>query len=144
MQERRYAVRDQLHYLLTFENCSPNEARSAAEDLEITLFQEIPNILIHWESGDPNTQDVGSILAIVLSILGTPVAVVFANTLSDWLKRRKDVTLTVRNAEREIILQNITYKEADQLIDRFARFVALEVEAPSDKEGKENHAESTE
>ena len=132
---------DQLDCQLSFENSSPNEARSAAEDLEMVLFQALPDITVDWESGHPRAQDLGSFLNIVLPILGTPTVVVFATTLKDWLKRRKDVTVTLRNGKREIILQNITYKEADEIFPRLAQLVFPET---SKKEVRGKHAESKE
>jgi hypothetical protein len=132
---------DELNCQITFENCLPNEARSAAQDLETKLFQAFPDIAVDWELGNPRAQDMGTFLNILLPILGTPTVVVFANTLKDWLKRRKDVTVTLRNGKREIILQNITYKEAEQIFPQLAQ---LAFPQSQHNEGGEKHAESAE
>lgn len=127
---------------ITFEDCSPGEARFAAQDLELSLVQAIPGITISRGSGNPRAQNIDSILSIVLPVVQTPIVVAFATALIDWLRPRRDMSITVRDGEREIILDHITYKDAERMNPLLAQFFSL-IETPEKRKGMRKHARPT-
>ena len=61
---------------------------------------------------DPRAQDFG---ATLVRILGTPSVVAVATAVGNWLKLRNSASLTFETADKRVIVQNITSKNAAEL-----------------------------
>lgn len=103
---------DQQTYFITFDDASPAEASSYADELRNTLLDAVPDITVQRIRSDPTAQDFGTTLAL---ILGAPATVAVATAIGNWLRIRHTATLTFKSSDEQIIIQNITSKDATRL-----------------------------
>jgi hypothetical protein len=104
-------------YVIEFSGASSADANRYAEELRSTLLKAAPEAKVERQRADPESQDFGATLVLVL---GTPVAVVLANAFRDWLNRRNQVILTIKSPDGDIVLQNVTAKHALKVMELFA------------------------
>ncbi len=103
---------DQQTYIITFEEASPADANRYAEELRNALLDATSDISVQQRRESPRTQDFGATLVLTL---GTPAVVAIVRAVENWLKLRNSASLTVKTADGEIIVQNITSKNAAEL-----------------------------
>src|SRR6266849_915721 len=103
---------DRYTYLITFDDASPADASRYADELRNILLDMTPDITLQRRRVDSHTQDFGTTLVLVL---GTPAVVAVATAIGKWLKLRHSASLTVKTADEQILVQNITSKDAAQL-----------------------------
>jgi hypothetical protein len=103
---------DEQTYLITFDEVSPVDANRYADELKNALLDATPDIAVRRKRNDPYQQDFGTTLIL---ILGTPAVVTVAAAVKDWLRMRQNASLTFKTADEQIIVQNITSKNAAQL-----------------------------
>ena len=103
---------DQHTYLITFEGVSPADAHRYADELRNVLLDATPDITVQRKRNDPHVQDFGTTLVLAL---GTPAMAAMAAAIGNWLKLRHNTCLTFKSADEQIIVQNITSKDATQL-----------------------------
>src|SRR5437763_12443611 len=108
---------DQQTYIITFEGVSPADANRYAEELRNALLDATPDVTVQRRRENPYTQDFGATLVL---ILGTPAVVAVVTAVRDWLTLRNSASLTWKTADEQIIVQNISSKNAAQL----AQFLA--------------------
>lgn len=113
---------DQQSYLITFDDVSPADANRYADELRTALLDATPDITIQRRRDDPRAQDFGATLVL---LLGTPTAVALAKTITtvigNWLQLRQGqgVSVTVKIADRQISIKNMTGEQATQLVQLF-------------------------
>lgn len=105
----------------SFLDADPSEANMLAENLSDFLKDEMRDVQIERERDDPNSQDFGATLVIVL---GTPAAVALAKGLSKWLAKRSDAKLHLvrkdkKGNHREVTVHGQIGERADALIRDF-------------------------
>ncbi len=89
--------------LISFPDESLDEAGSNIADLKEHLAMVAAGIETHQRRADPNAQDMGATLAIVLA---APAVVAVAKGIADWLKMRAaKPKLVIRNKEGQSILE---------------------------------------
>jgi hypothetical protein len=103
---------DQQTYIVTFEGASPAYAQRYAEELQNALLDAAPDITVQRRRANPLTQDFGATLIL---ILGTPAVVAVVKAVRDWLTLRNHASLTWKTADGELVVQNITSKNAAEL-----------------------------
>ena len=103
---------DQHTYIVTFEGVSAAEANRYAQELRNALLDATPDIVVQRRRENPYTQDFGATLVL---ILGTPAAAAIIAAVGNWLKLRNSASLTWKTANGEILVQNITSKNAAEL-----------------------------
>ena len=99
-------------YIVTFEGVSPSDANRYAEELRNVLLDTTADIAVQRKRESPQTQDFGSTLIL---ILGTPAVGAVVTAVSNWLQLRKNASLTWKTADGEMIVQNISSKNAVEL-----------------------------
>lgn len=102
---------DEQTYIITFDTLSAAEANHYAEELRQALLDASPDIDVHRRCDDPRAQDFGSTLVL---LFGTPAAAA-VTAISNWLARRNRASLTIKRADEQIVVQNITSKQAGEL-----------------------------
>ncbi len=113
---------DQQSYSITFENVSPADASRYADELSNALLDATSDITIQRRREDPRAQDFGATLVL---LLGTPAAVALAKTITtvigNWLQLRQGqgVSVTVKTADRQICIKNMTGEHVTQLVQLF-------------------------
>lgn len=112
-------------YFLSFEGISQAEANHYAEELREVLLDATSEIDVQRQRENPLAQDLGASLAL---ILGTPAVVATVHALGNWLQKRRSAKLTIVTAEKKIVAENLTNKDAAQLLQLFL------TQNPSDKE----------
>ena len=103
---------DEQTYIITFDTASAAEANHYAEELRQALLDASPDIEVQRRRDDPRTQDFGSTLVL---LLGTPAAAATVTAISNWLARRNRASITIKRADEQIVVQNITSKKVGEL-----------------------------
>ena len=99
-------------YLLSFEGVSPAEANRYAEELREALLDVTTEIDVQRQRDNPLAQDLGASLAL---IMGTPALVAAVKAIGNWLQKRRSASLTIVTAEKKIVAENLTNKDAAHL-----------------------------
>jgi len=103
---------DQQTYIVTFEGVSPADANRYAEELRNALLDATSDISVQRMREDPRAMDFGAMLVLVL---GTPAVVASVRAIENWLRLRYGASITLKTANGEVIVQNITSKNAAEL-----------------------------
>ncbi len=103
---------DEQTYIITFDNTSAADANRYAEELRHALLDASPDVEVHRRRDDSHTQDFGSTLVL---LLGTPAAGAIVTAIGNWLALRNRASITVKRADEQIVVQNITSKKAGEL-----------------------------
>jgi histidyl-tRNA synthetase len=103
-------------YLLSFNEVSGAEANEYAEELREALLDATTEIAVQRQRENPLAQDLGATLVL---IMGTPAVVAVVHAISNWLQKRRSASLTIVTAEKKIVAENLTNKEAAQLLQLF-------------------------
>lgn len=110
-------------YLLSFEGVSEAEANRYAEELREILLDAAAEIAVQRQRENPLAQDLGASLAL---IMGTPALVAAVNAIGNWLQKRHSASLTIVTAEKKIVAENLTNKDAAHLLHLFLTQTAEE------------------
>jgi predicted kinase len=103
-------------YLLSFEGVSEAEANRYAEELREVLLDATNDLDVQRQRENPLAQDLGASLAL---IMGTPAFVAAIQAIGNWLQKRRSASLTIVTAEKKIVAENLTNKDAAQLLQLF-------------------------
>jgi hypothetical protein len=103
-------------YLLSFTGVSEAEANRFAEELRAALLDATTGIAVQRRRENPLAQDLGATLVL---IMGTPALVAAVNAISNWLQKRRSATLMIVTGEKKVIAENLTNKDAAQLLHLF-------------------------
>ncbi len=103
---------DEQTYIITFDNVSAADANRYAEELRQALLDASPDVEVHRRRDDPHTQDFGATLVL---LLGTPAAAAIATAIGNWLALHNRASLTIKRADEQIVVQNITAAKAAEL-----------------------------
>lgn len=103
-------------YLLSFHGVSPAEANLYAEELRETLLNAADEIDVRRQRDNPLAQDLGASLVV---LMGTPFVVAVVQAISTWLQKRQSASLTIVTSEQKIVGENLTNKDAAQLLRLF-------------------------
>jgi hypothetical protein len=109
---------DQQSYIIKFDGISDAEANLYAEELRDLLLDACSDVEVNRKRNDSSTQDFGATLVL---ILGTPAVIAVAKALGDWLMLRRQVGITIKTADGEIIGTNLTSKDAMKLAELLLR-----------------------
>jgi hypothetical protein len=85
-------------FIIRFQDVSLAEAGSKADRLRNEILDASSEVEVIVEKDDPNTQDFGSILVLVL---GTPAIIVIAKGIADFLRRER-ATIEIESNGRVI------------------------------------------
>lgn len=99
-------------YLITFDDASPSDANRYADELRNALLDATPDIMVKRKRSDPHAQDFGATLIL---ILGTPATAAVVTAVGNWLKLRQSASITWKMEDEQILVQNITGKDAARL-----------------------------
>jgi hypothetical protein len=99
-------------YIIRVDGVSPADANRYADELRNALLDATPDITVQRRRDDPRTQDFGATLVL---ILGTPAVVAAVTAVGNWLKLRTSASLTFETADKHVVVQNITSKNAAEL-----------------------------
>jgi len=103
-------------YLLSFTGVSEAEANQYAEELREVLLEASAEIAVQRQRANPLAQDLGASLVL---IMGAPAVVAAVNAIGNWLQKRRSATLTIVTAEKKIVAENLTNKDAAHLLHLF-------------------------
>ena len=103
-------------YLLSFTGVSEAEANRYAEELREVLLDATTEITVQRQRENPLAQDLGATLAL---IMGTPAVVAAVQAIGNWLQKRSNASLTIVTAEKKIVAENLTNKDAAHLLQLF-------------------------
>ncbi|MBO0789549.1 MAG: hypothetical protein J2P36_01175 [Ktedonobacteraceae bacterium] len=89
---------DKETYIITFDTADAADANRHAEELRQALLDASPDVEVYRRRDDPDTQDFGSTLVL---LLGTPAAVAVAKAVGDFLALRRG-TIIIETKDGEI------------------------------------------
>jgi len=115
-------------YLLFFPGVSEAEANRYAEELREVLLDATSEIAVQRQRENPQAQDLGATLVL---IMGTPALVAAVKAIGNWLQKRRSASLTIVTAEKKIVAENLTNKDAAQLLHLFLTQNAAQKEPDS-------------
>jgi hypothetical protein len=112
---------NQQTYLISFENASAAQASQYAENLRNALLDAIPDIQAKRKRHDPTAQDAGQ--QLLIQILTSPatgtisaaVVGLLATTVTKWLARHPNATLTFKRPEGDVIANGINSRTVVKL-----------------------------
>lgn len=108
-------------YLLSFEGVSEAEANRYAEELREILLDATTEIAVQRQRENPLAQDLGASLVL---IMGAPAVVAAVQAIGNWLQKRHSAKLTIVTAEKKIVAENLTNKDAALLMHLFLTQIA--------------------
>ncbi len=103
---------EQHTYIVTFEHVSAADASRYAGELRQVLLDASPDLEVQRRRDNPETQDIGTTLIL---ILGTPAAAAATTAIGNWLARRNRASITITTDNGEMVVQNISSKNAYEL-----------------------------
>jgi hypothetical protein len=103
------------HYIIRFEDTSAAEASAYADELRDRLLDESENIQAEIRREDPNKQDFGAILDIVLN---ADAIVPLATAIGVWLKFRHSASITIQSKDGKTVIKNLNQKDAARLAEK--------------------------
>ncbi len=103
-------------YIIRFEDASAAEASAYADELRHRLLDESEDIQAEIRREDPNKQDFGAILEIVL---GSSAVVSMVGALKIWLKKRNTATISIQTQDGKMIAKNLNEKDVAKLAEKF-------------------------
>lgn len=106
---------DRQQVTLAFEGASLAEANRFAAELAERLRDSDAPMEVQETRVDPNAQDFGATLAI---LLGTPAVIALAKGVADWLRMRPDAKITLKDKSGTIIASGLTSADARAIIER--------------------------
>jgi len=105
---------DQQTYIINFDKVSNADANRYASELRDILLDAAPDVEVNRRRNDPDTQDFGATLVLVL---GAPAVVAIAKAMGDWLTLRRQTGITIKTVNGEIVGTNLTSKDALKLAE---------------------------
>jgi hypothetical protein len=116
-RERNVTMVEQM-YTITFDAISAADANRYAEELRQALLDAEPDVQVHRRRDDPHTQDIGSTLVLILE---APATVALVTAIGNWLALRNRAAITVKKADEQIVIENITSKKVGELAQLLLR-----------------------
>jgi hypothetical protein len=102
---------------ITFDTDDLNEANVLAEEMKDSLMQECQIESIR-QNKDENTQDLGSIIII---LLGAKPIIEIAQGISVILQRMHSKTITIYDENEKIVGENLSSKDIEKILETFER-----------------------
>jgi hypothetical protein len=99
-------------YIITFDDLPAADANRYAEELRQALLDASPVVEVQRQREDHSTQDFGATLVLLLT---APATGAIINAISNWLTLRNRASVSIRTADGEIVVQNISSKNAVEL-----------------------------
>lgn len=99
-------------YIITFDDLPAADANRYAEELRQALLDASPDVEVHRQREDPRTQDFGATLVLLLA---APATEAIINAISNWLTLRNRASVSIKTADGEIVVQNVSSKNAVEL-----------------------------
>lgn len=114
-------------YSIEISGVSESDANKYASELRNLLRSESPNIIVDRKRTDEQSMDFGSSLLLIISSpeiinavdVFAPYFTAISNVLSDWVKLRYSAKLTIKNSDGEVILENVSAKDAHKFYESF-------------------------
>lgn len=100
--------------VLKFDDADLAEANRFATELAERLRDGEAPIEVSERRADPNAQDFGATLVI---LLGTPAVIALAKGIADWLRMRPEAKITLKDKNGEIIASGLTSRDARAIIE---------------------------
>ncbi len=99
-------------YIITFDDVLAADANRYAEELRQALLDSSPDVEVHRRRDNPRTQDFGTVLVL---LLGYPATGAVITAIGNWLTLRHRASVSIKTADGEIVVQNVSSKNAAEL-----------------------------
>jgi hypothetical protein len=101
---------------ISFDDCSPAEAATLAQDLETQLREVDHSTKLSLKKARADSQDFGTTLVV---LFGTPVAIALAKAIAIFLQRHSGASITI-SADGTVVGKNLDSKDAARIAEAFA------------------------
>jgi|GEM_PF-1998348 len=105
---------EQHTYIITFDKSSIADANRWASELKESILDAEPGVEVKQQRDNSYSQDFGATLVLVL---GTPTVLAAAKAISSWLMMHRQVGITIKTPQGEIVGTNLTSKDALKLAE---------------------------
>jgi hypothetical protein len=105
----------QMRFVLSFDEASADDANRYAAELQEMLLSRDPGITVEQARDDENAQDFGATLIL---ILGAPAVVRVASGIADYLRKRTQVSISVKSPKGEVVATGVNYNTAVELVEQ--------------------------
>ncbi|MGY3451947.1 hypothetical protein [Bradyrhizobium sp. USDA 4353] len=100
---------------IRFDNCLASEALILANDLEQDIREAAASVEVSRLKDRPDSQDFGATLVLVF---GTPVAVILARAIGNFLQRHSGASITITK-EGAVVATNVDSKDVARIAEAF-------------------------
>jgi hypothetical protein len=103
--------------VLSFPETSLDQGNRLASSLADDLRDLDPTLIVERQKHNPQTQDFGATLAI---IVGSAAASAIGKGIATWLARNSGARLTIRTKDGEVLGQNLDSRDAARIAAAFS------------------------
>jgi hypothetical protein len=104
--------------VLCFPEASVAEGNKFASSLADDLRDLDPTLVLERQKQDPQTQDFGATLTI---ILGSAAASAIGKGIGTWLARNSGARLTIRKSGGEVLASNLDSRDAARIVEALSK-----------------------
>jgi hypothetical protein len=97
---------------ISFDGAPSSDAGRFAQELQDVIRRSQKDLTVTRHKTDPNTQDIGTVLSIILTSGAT---LALAQGISDWIRLRKSSLIMRENGE--VIATGITGEQTVRLVE---------------------------
>jgi hypothetical protein len=102
---------------LSIEGLTDQRRDALTAELRQELLRASPNISVERAKSDSATMDIGTALTIIFT---STTAVAAARGITNWLLKRNDVRLSIKNKSNQIEAHGLTSKDAVRIMEIIA------------------------
>ncbi|MGA2127067.1 MAG: hypothetical protein ABSG76_13040 [Xanthobacteraceae bacterium] len=103
---------DDRSFTIEFGDVPLADAVEMAGELGRILLDTGPDVSVARRRSDPNTQDPGSILAVVLA---APAVVAVARGIADYIRLRRKARITIKCNGQQVVVSNVSAADAVEI-----------------------------
>jgi hypothetical protein len=114
------SVMTETTFVITFPKSSLGEANALAQELALEILETAPGVRIVQKRSNPDTQDFGATLVLILA---APAVVMAVRALKSWLTRTNAASVDVLLPNGRLVAKNVESKDVAAVVAALQRAV---------------------
>lgn len=103
-------------FVIRFDDARSADGNRFADDLQQSIFRDVPEANVQRKRDSEETQDFGATLVVVL---GTPSVVALAHAVRRWLLRNNAASIRLERPDGTLIAKNLNSADAAAIVKAF-------------------------